>query len=149
MTNILKIGKSEEQHNGSLPFFLLWVYSMGIMKNTNTTTYIKDDRISMQMQQSHWKNDAEYVALVEDLIYHEELLHMETITHHHFTNRLEHSIRVSYKSYQLAKKWKLDAGLSNTMNQVFFTRLGDFNTEKHTMKFNNEWTPQFSVSRVV
>lgn len=63
----------------------------------------------MQMQQSHWKNDAEYVALVEDLIYHEELLHMETITHHHFTNRLEHSIRVSYKSYQLAKKWKSDA----------------------------------------
>ena len=109
MTNILKIGKSEEKHNESLPFFLLWVYSMGIMKNTNTTTYIKDDRISMQMQQSHWKNDAEYVALVEDLIYHEELLHMETITHHHFTNRLEHSIRVSYKSYQLAKKWELDA----------------------------------------
>lgn len=100
MTNILKIGKSEEKHNESLPFFLLWVYSMGIMKNTNTntTTYIKDDRISMQMQQSHWENDAEYVALVEDLIYHEELLHMETITHHHFTNRLEHSIRVSYKS---------------------------------------------------
>ena len=109
MTNYLKISKSEEKHNESLPFFLLWVYSMGIMKNTNTTTYIKDDRISMQMQQSHWKNDAEYVALVEDLIYHEELLHMETITHHHFTNRLEHSIRVSYKSYQLAKKWKLDA----------------------------------------
>ena len=77
MTNILKIGKSEEKHNESLPFFLLWVYSMGIMKNTNTTTYIKDDRISMQMQQSHWKNDAEYVALVEDLIYHEELLHMD------------------------------------------------------------------------
>ncbi len=109
MTNILKIGKSEEKHNESLPFFLLWVYSMGIMKNSNKSTYIKDDRISMQMPQFHWKNDAEYVALVEDLIYHEELLHMETITHHHFTNRLEHSIRVSYKSYQLAKKWKLDA----------------------------------------
>ncbi len=98
MTNILKIGKSEEKHNESLPFFLLWVYSMGIMKNTNTntTTYIKDDRISMQMQQSHWKNDAEYVALVEDLIYHEELLHMEAITDHHLTNHLEHTILVSY-----------------------------------------------------
>jgi uncharacterized protein len=50
-------------------------------------------------------------ALVEDLIYHEELLHMETITHHHFTNRFG-SIRFAYpiKSYQLAKKnGKLDA----------------------------------------
>lgn len=64
----------------------------------------------MQMQQSHWENDAEYVALVEDLIYHEKIVHMETITHHHFTNRLEHSIRVSYKSYQLAKNgsWMLE-----------------------------------------
>ncbi|WP_288925939.1 hypothetical protein [uncultured Trichococcus sp.] len=50
----------------------------------------------MQMQQSHWKNDAEYVALVEDLIYHEELLHMEAITDHHLTNHLEHTILVSY-----------------------------------------------------
>lgn len=63
--------------------------------------------------------------------------------------RLENFILFTNMKLLFSKKWKLDAGLSNTMNQVFFTRLGDFNTEKHTMKFNNEWTPQFSVSRVV
>ena len=34
----------------------------------------------------------------------------KTITHHHFTNRLEHSIRVSYtRVTNLRRKWKLDA----------------------------------------
>ncbi len=63
----------------------------------------------MQNAQSSWKDDAEYVTIVEDLIYHEELLQMEEITHHHFTNRLEHSIRVSYTSFKIAQKWNLDA----------------------------------------
>lgn len=63
----------------------------------------------MQNAKSSWKDDAEYVTIVEDLIYHEELLQMEEITHHRFTTRLEHSIRVSYTSFKIAQKWNLDA----------------------------------------
>ncbi|TXH23311.1 MAG: TonB-dependent receptor [Chitinophagaceae bacterium] len=63
--------------------------------------------------------------------------------------KLENIILFTNMKLLFSKKWNLDAGLSNTMNQVSFTRLGAVNAEKHTMKFKNEWTPQFSMSRVL
>lgn len=52
--------------------------------------------------------DHEYYLLIEDLIHNEDILRLAGITHHHFTNRLEHSITVSYVSYRLARKWNLN-----------------------------------------
>ncbi|MGY3766074.1 HD domain-containing protein [Vagococcus vulneris] len=52
-----------------------------------------------------WQNDKDYLALVEDLIFTEEVQSLADFKQHHYSNRLEHSISVSYRSYLLAKKW--------------------------------------------
>ncbi|WP_311876528.1 HD domain-containing protein [Vagococcus carniphilus] len=52
-----------------------------------------------------WKNDIEYLELVEDLIYTEDVQSLSAFKQHRYSNRLEHSINVSYRSFLLAKKW--------------------------------------------
>ena len=55
-----------------------------------------------------WHENKDYLKVVDDLLSNKEVIKMSEITHHHFTDRLEHSITVSYKSYLLAKKLNLD-----------------------------------------
>lgn len=57
----------------------------------------------------NWKDDQEYVALIEDLLEMDEVKRLEDYVHHNITNRLAHSISVSYRSFRLAKLFKLDA----------------------------------------
>lgn len=52
-----------------------------------------------------WQDNEEYLSLVEDLIYRDEVQQLKEFKQHHYSNRLDHSISVSYKSYLLAKKW--------------------------------------------
>jgi uncharacterized protein len=54
-----------------------------------------------------YSEDREYLNIVCDILENEEFKKMETIIHHE-GNRLDHSIRVSYFSYKLAKFLKLD-----------------------------------------
>ena len=49
----------------------------------------------------------EYLCFVNDILEHDEFNKLDTINHHG-TNRLEHSLRVSYYSYKIAKLLKLD-----------------------------------------
>lgn len=52
--------------------------------------------------------DREYLNKVYDILENDEFKKMEGIIHHE-GNRLEHSIRVSYYSYKIAKFLKLDS----------------------------------------
>ena len=61
------------------------------------------------MSEPRWKQDLEYVSLIEDLLDREEVKQLKQYTQHHFTTRLEHSISVSYLSYRIAKRYGLDA----------------------------------------
>lgn len=56
-----------------------------------------------------WRLDQEYLAIVDDLLQHEEVQQLAQYTQHHFSNRLRHSISVSYQSYVIAKKIGADA----------------------------------------
>ena len=60
------------------------------------------------MKRMNWRQDQEYLALVSDLLARPEVQRLQTITHHHYSNRLEHSINVSYQSYLWGKKYSLD-----------------------------------------
>ncbi|MBU7456272.1 HD domain-containing protein [Leuconostoc fallax] len=53
---------------------------------------------------NEWQVDQDYVAIVGDLLQREEVQKLENYPQHHFSNRLEHSISVSYQSYLIAKK---------------------------------------------
>ena len=55
-----------------------------------------------------WQDDAEYLELVADLIFTDEVQNLVEFKQHHYSNRLEHSINVSYRSFLLAKKWNGD-----------------------------------------
>lgn len=52
-------------------------------------------------------DDSEYLKIVNDILENEEFKKMGQIIHHG-ANRLDHSIRVSYCSYLMAKFFKLD-----------------------------------------
>lgn len=52
--------------------------------------------------------DRQYLTKVNDILKNKEFQRMENILHHE-GNRLDHSIRVSYYSYLLAKVLKLDS----------------------------------------
>lgn len=51
--------------------------------------------------------DNNYINKVNDILKHKEFRKMENIIHHE-NNRLDHSIRVSYYSYLLAKFFRFD-----------------------------------------
>lgn len=56
-----------------------------------------------------WREDNAYQAIIADLIDAPAVQILGDITQHHFTTRLEHSLRVSYWSYRVAKNMRLDA----------------------------------------
>lgn len=57
----------------------------------------------------NWQDDAEYLSYVEDLLATDEVQRLAEFTQHIHSNRLEHSISVSYYSYLWAKKWHANA----------------------------------------
>lgn len=58
---------------------------------------------------NEWRQDAEYVAMVSDLLAQPAVQKLANYTQHHHSTRLQHSIAVSYDSYRLAKAMHLDA----------------------------------------
>ena len=48
----------------------------------------------------HYDHDKEYMTYVGHLIQHPKVQKLSTIPHHIHSNRLEHSIHVSYTSYK-------------------------------------------------
>lgn len=60
------------------------------------------------MKRNAWQNDEEYVLIVEDLLRQPAVQKLSQYTQHHHSNRLDHSIAVSFDSYELAKKLHLD-----------------------------------------
>lgn len=70
-----------------------------------------------------WRDDFEYVALIEDLLELEEVQSLEKFKHHKVTNRLAHSISVSYYSYCLAKRFNLNTraiARAGLLHDLFF-----------------------------
>lgn len=61
------------------------------------------------MKKFDWQQDAEYYSYIEDLIKQPEVLRLRNYIQHHHSDRLTHSISVSYQSYRWAKKLNLNA----------------------------------------
>lgn len=57
---------------------------------------------------NEWRQDREYMAIVNDLLAQPAVQKLADYTQHHHSNRLQHSIAVSYGSYRIAKRLHLD-----------------------------------------
>lgn len=55
-----------------------------------------------------WASDDEYMSYVRDLLAQPAVQRLADHPQHHYSNRLEHCISVSYQSYLLGKKWHLN-----------------------------------------
>lgn len=70
-----------------------------------------------------WQNDPEYLALIEDLLNHDMVQKLEMYKHHHVTNRLAHSLSVSYRSYRWARRFNLNTraiARAGLLHDLFF-----------------------------
>ena len=56
---------------------------------------------------SNYNKDQEYLFIIDNIMENETFKKIENIKHHN-TNRLDHSMKVSYYSYKIAKTLKLD-----------------------------------------
>ncbi|MCP8857819.1 HD domain-containing protein [Latilactobacillus fuchuensis] len=56
-----------------------------------------------------WSTDETYMAIIADLLEKPEVQQLANYTQHHHSDRLEHSLSVSYRSYEVALKWHLNA----------------------------------------
>ncbi|MGY4104009.1 HD domain-containing protein [Ignavigranum ruoffiae] len=56
----------------------------------------------------NWQADREYMSIVEEIMNLEEVKGLEKYVHHRFTNRLAHSISVSYRSFRWARRLGLN-----------------------------------------
>ena len=54
-----------------------------------------------------YNKDEEYLFIIDNILKNQEFNKIEKIKHHN-TNRLDHSMKVSYYSYKIAKSLKLD-----------------------------------------
>ncbi|GAJ25376.1 HD family hydrolase [Liquorilactobacillus sucicola DSM 21376 = JCM 15457] len=61
------------------------------------------------MKTNEWRDDSEYMSYVGVLLDKPEVQKLAEFKQHYFSNRLEHSISVSYDSYRIAKKFHLNA----------------------------------------
>ncbi|MGM0237716.1 HD domain-containing protein [Enterococcus sp. AZ103] len=80
----------------------------------------------------NWREDAEYLSYIEDLLATEEVQKLANYTQHMNSTRLEHSISVSYNSYKLAKRFNGDAkatARAGLLHDLFYY-------DWHTTKFD-------------
>ena len=73
--------------------------------------------------------DEKYLDIVKDILKCEEFVYMGKIKHHD-NNRLEHSLRVSYCAYKVAKKLRLnyiDVARGGLLHDFFLERTVDYN----------------------
>ncbi|MGM0419753.1 MAG: HD family phosphohydrolase [Bacillota bacterium] len=63
-------------------------------------------KINFEIDPDNYEEYKEYVA---DIIEHKAILSLENFVHHHHTNRLNHSLQVSYRGFEASKKLGLDS----------------------------------------
>ncbi|MCR4790397.1 MAG: HD domain-containing protein [Treponemataceae bacterium] len=83
--------------------------------------------------------DQEYIRIVEEILDHREFQTMDTWIQHISTRRLSHCINVSYISYRIAKKLKVDAPSCARAGLLHDFCLYDFHDDlyKHTKQLIN------------
>lgn len=84
-----------------------------------------------------WEKDPDYMDIISDLLEQKAVKKLEDFSQHHNGTRLEHSLRVSYDSYRVAKRLNLDSrstARAALLHDLFYYdwRVTKFNTGTHS-----------------
>lgn len=91
-----------------------------------------------------YQKDKEFMDYVGYLIENASVQRLKDIPHHIYSNRLEHSINVSYTSYKLAKKFGWDA--SSTARGALLHDLFYYDWRETKFKKSHAWVhPRLAV----
>ena len=80
------------------------------------------------------EDNTEYIQIVEKLLSNRKFNKLKEETHHHNSNRFNHSLDVSYKTYKICKKLGLDyesAARAALLHDFFFD--DEFNNKRERM----------------
>lgn len=93
-------------------------------------------------------NDDNYQEIIKDILEHEEFKKIEQVKHHD-SNRLEHSLKVSYYSYKIAKKLHLnykEVARGGLLHDFFLERTVDYKKVKDKVKLYTGSHPKKAVN---
>lgn len=79
-------------------------------------------------------NKLEYLDIVDDILNNKKFQTLKNEVHHHNSNRYEHSLSVSYNTYRVCKKLKLDyvsASRAALLHDFFFN--DEFNNDRERL----------------
>ena len=91
--------------------------------------------------------DVKYIKLVQDILDNEEFSKMGEVKHHD-SNRLNHSLKVSYYSYKIARKLHLDyksVARGGLLHDFFMERTVDYKKVKDKVKLYTGGHPKRAV----
>lgn len=92
--------------------------------------------------------DIDYYSIIKDYYETPCVQTLKNIPHHKSSNRLEHSLRVSYKAYKLAKKKHLDyesTAIAGLLHDLYFNRINEMKTYKDKISLLTNDHPKDAV----
>ena len=95
-----------------------------------------------------YKSDSEYQLIIDDIMKNEEFKKIENIKHHN-TTRLNHSLKVSYYSYKIAKSLKLDykdVAIGGLLHDFYIDEISECDRVRDKIKLFTTKHPKDAVS---
>ena len=95
-----------------------------------------------------YKQDNEYLFIIDNIMKNEEFKRMENIKHHN-TTRLDHMLKVSYYSYKIAKVLKLDykdVARGGLLHDFYVDVISECNSTKDKIKLFSIKHPKDAVN---
>lgn len=99
------------------------------------------------MKDQIWLTDSEYMAIVQKYLEDEYVQSLKNIPHHD-SNRLDHSLKVSYLSYKICKKYNLNyesAAKAGLLHDFYFNRIDECTRFKEKAKLFTNDHPEDAV----
>ena len=94
-----------------------------------------------------YKADEEYLFIIDNIMENEKFKKIENIRHHN-TTRLDHSLKVSYYSYKIAKALKLDykdVAIGGLLHDFYTDEISDCEKVKDKIKLFSIKHPKDAV----
>jgi uncharacterized protein len=95
-----------------------------------------------------YKNDEEYLYIIKNIMANEEFKKIDNIKHHN-TTRLDHSLKVSYYSYKIAKTLRLDyeeVARGGLLHDFYIDRIAECRKIKDKIKLFSTKHPKDAVN---